>query len=904
MTATVSERVGTSPQFVDVSPYFALSHLPIAVPYSARSPLECLQGAVMDLLERENQLSVLDAALSDTRAGHGRVALVSGEAGIGKTALLRAFLQGIDTDGPRTPRILRGACENLSVAEPLAPLYDLSRDVGWQPPASLSGGEGRLALFSDALSEFSSWAPGTILVIEDLHWADEATLDFVRFLARRIADHPILFLATARNDGSDAQAQLRRALGEVPPSALLRVGVPPLSKEAVDSLARAAGRDAGAVWDATKGNAFFVTELLHAEGDAPPPSVQDAVLARAERLSEPARAVLDAASVFPRRAETGLVADIIGEAAEEGIEECLDRGLLDLDGSDLLFRHELARIAVEGALRTPRRRRLNSDLYSFLTEAGAPAARRLHHAREAGLNEVVRDLAPRAAEAAQALGARREAAAHYRVSVNAVGEDASLDLLETAAMANYYVGRYDAAVEYQLRVQDGLAGSNDPIREGDGLRRLSRFLWTGGRQVDAREYAERAVAHLEGLECGELAHALSNLSQLMMLSSFGEDAVPASEKAIELAKRFDRPDVVAHALNNLGGARIFTNMEFARRSIRESIELSLGIGAADEAARAMCNVAYVEWWHQNYSEGYDASTGYLDYMAEQELDGYFDYHGGTLALFAVELARFEEAERLIAKTTAPDDETLHGWHKFPGTVANVRYRMRRGQPSDPVADRYLEIFRERATESQRFAPLTELEAERVWIEGGDTGPIIEKMVDVIARTLRPESIPYMRVWLHRFGAGDRDCEITDLVPVAHRKEMEGDHLGAAAIWADRNAPYNEAFALAFSGISEKVREAAAIFERLGAAAHAKAALREIGADGTARTAASADPDALTRRQMDVLRCLTEGKSNAQIGEALFISSKTVDHHVSAILAKLGAANRGEAAAIARDRGLV
>ncbi|WP_292065332.1 AAA family ATPase [Mesorhizobium sp.] len=273
------------------------------------------------LLERQTQLRQLEALLADTMQGRGRVAALSGEAGAGKTALVEAFVDrmGVDRVGVDRPVqgviLLRSACEDLSIPDPLGPLYDLAREAQWELPRAIDDRQGqRLPLFSDALDVFEAKGP-SLLIIEDLHWADDATLDFVRFLGRRFANSHILLLVTARTDRSEGQMRVRRALGEIPAGNVMRIEVPLLSEAAVSSLAEQAGRDGGAIYRASAGNAFFVTELLAAEGDtALPASVRDAVLARAERLSPGARSMLDAVSVFPRRADAWALSGLCGIA--------------------------------------------------------------------------------------------------------------------------------------------------------------------------------------------------------------------------------------------------------------------------------------------------------------------------------------------------------------------------------------------------------------------------------------------------------------------------------------------------------------------------------------------------------------------------------------------------------------
>ena len=214
---------------------------------------------------------------------------------------------------------------------------------------------------------------------------------------------------------------------------------------------------------------------------------------------------------------------------------------------------------------------------------------------------------------------------------------------------------------------------------------------------------------------------------------------------------------------------------------------------------------------------------------------------------------------------------------------------------------YLSRYLKLAKEGQRLAPIAELNAERAWVEGRDPDQAVSDILEVVDLAPRSETVAYMRVWLHRLGAGHLDEEVNDYVPEPHRSELLGNPERAAMLWAQRKAPYNQAFSLAFCGDPNSREEAARIFRNLGAENHAAAALR-------APCAAVSGPDSsfpiLTRRQMDVLSCLAEGKTNAQVGEALFISPKTVDHHVSAILGKLGASSRGEAVALARQAGLL
>src|SRR3954467_6519526 len=267
----------------------------------------------VELLERSAELDALAGHLAAVREqGRGRLVLVAGEAGIGKTALLRAFCQSA---GPS--RVLWGARDALFTPRPLGPFVDIADDVGGELGAVVAEGAAAGALLA-ALARSLRGRPPDVVVLEDLHWADEATLDVLRLLARRIESLPALVLASYRDDEIDPRHPLRMLLGELPSGAAARLALAPLSAQAVGELAGALGVDHAELHRRTAGNPFYVTEVLAARGGgvpgaAPgalgppgrgiPEPVRGPVLARAGALDEPARALLDAVAIAPMRAE-------------------------------------------------------------------------------------------------------------------------------------------------------------------------------------------------------------------------------------------------------------------------------------------------------------------------------------------------------------------------------------------------------------------------------------------------------------------------------------------------------------------------------------------------------------------------------------------------------------------------
>jgi predicted ATPase len=270
----------------------------------------------MDILERGAVLVELSRMLGEAEAGEGRLTFVGGEAGIGKTSLLRRFGELVRE---RTP-LLVGGCDALSTPRPLAPLLDVADRL---PGASLRFGERKDELFRDVLASFASSPRPLLLAFEDLHWADEATLDLVRFLARRVDSCRVLLVATFRDDEVGAGHPLRLLLGDVATApGVRRLSLAPLTAEAVRTLSRGSGLDSEALHRHTGGNPFFVTEIVAAGGERIPATVRDAVLSRAARLPAAARAVLDAAAVIGFRSEPWLLRAVTG-GDPAAVDACL-----------------------------------------------------------------------------------------------------------------------------------------------------------------------------------------------------------------------------------------------------------------------------------------------------------------------------------------------------------------------------------------------------------------------------------------------------------------------------------------------------------------------------------------------------------------------------------------------------
>ena len=542
------------------------------------------------VLERGAELDCLEAALRRATTGTGSVVLVSGEAGIGKTSLVRAFV----VDRTDRVRILLGACDDLVTPRTLGPLHDAVRSGG-PLAAALAGGD-RDAVLSALLTELADGPRPTVLVLEDVHWADDATLDVLRYLGRRVADLPAVLVVTYRDE--EVGPALQRVLGALGGPTVHRLALARLSRAAVARLVGGTAATSAPVYRLTAGNPFFVSELAAVSGSttgthAVPGTVVDAVLARVQRLDPAERAALEQLSVVPSGVELPLARAIVDDL---GVLAGAERtGLLEMraaagrpgdtaagrpgDRGTMAFRHELARRAVEAALPVAVRMQHNARvLAALLAEPDPDLARVVHHAAAAGDEAVVAAHAPAAARVAGRLGAHtqevalREQALRHRHLLDPAVE---ASLWQQQALALFTLDRVPDALEagrraVRLHEERGASG---PLAEV--LITLALAHWALVQPREALATAERAVQVLEaGGDSRQHAYALAYLAGLRTNVDRDDDAIAAGAAALAMARRLDAPDLVALGQIAHGNARQ------KRGDLSAVAELCAGIDAA------------------------------------------------------------------------------------------------------------------------------------------------------------------------------------------------------------------------------------------------------------------------------------------------------------------------------------
>jgi DNA-binding CsgD family transcriptional regulator/tetratricopeptide (TPR) repeat protein len=841
----------------------------------------------VELLERESALATLAEARDAAAQGRGSVVVVSGEPGIGKTALVTQFLAGLPPEG----RALVGACDDLSIPRPLGAIRDLVGSVSGALEHALVTAAAPHVVQSLLLEELAAVPRPTVLVVEDVHWADDATLDSLAVVARRIASLPALLVVTLRA----GEARRGSALDTVLAQALF-VELEPLSEAAVAALA---GEGWSEVYAASAGNPFYVTELLGVgAANELPPTVSNAVLGRAARLDDASRRIVELVSVVPSRVRTSML-DAVFPAWPTAAEEPERRLLLRVSSGHVQFRHELARNAIRSNLPIARRRSFHAQILTALLSSDGDPSEIVHHAEAAGADDVLADHVVVAARRAAALESNREAYSHYRRAVAFLDRHDPREraaVLEELATTAFVVGRLDDAldaIKRAIRIHHDLG---DTAALGRCTRMLSRYHWFSGDGELAWAKALEAVAILEPLgETAELARAYSGLSQLAMLADNADETRAWGRRALELASECGDEATRSHALVNIA----MTEPHLDGRDVAALLEahtVARAAGESHEASRALTNRAFLLMSWVEPEQASAAISEARAYVEEHEEHQFASYMAIAAAWLRLRTGEWSEAAQIARSEIERGTSVI----QLVAKTLLAESAIRQGRPE--AAERLADVVAQarRTSEPQRIIPLLELQAEHALLDGTPLPrDLIERTIEDMSARGRFRSWMAARsvAWARLAGL---DIPFEGPMPAPHAAMFLEDWRGAADAFGAIGWRYDRALMLSLLDDESALAEALAIARDLGAqplVSRASARMRELGlrVPQGPRQATRANPAGLTARQLDVLNLLGEGLTNAEIAERLVVSPRTVEHHVAAVLAKLGARTRREAA---------
>jgi DNA-binding CsgD family transcriptional regulator len=857
------------------------------------------------LAERDNELGELLARADDARAGRGRMVLVCGESGAGKTSIVEAFVER----WVRDERVLWGLCDPLPTPRPLGPIHDLAHLLAPTTKAVLKHSDQHFDIFASVYDDLRT-AP-TVLVLDDLHWADQGTIDLLRFVLRRVPQTRSLIIGMVRDDEVGATHPMRALLGDIARSPRAdSLTMPPLSMQAVEDLVGERPVDPAWLHRITGGNAFFVCEMLDHHGDDLPTTVRDAVLARTTDLDPAAWDLLNLLTCSPGAIPDHLLTDLgVTLPASRALAEA---GLIRRSSRGVAFRHDLCRRAIASVIppgAEPRLHRRLTDAYEATSHVDLAVL--THHALGAGDVDRIRRYASDAGVAATRSGAHTQAAEFFTIALEhggPSGKEKEAELLELLAWEFYLIDRLDDAItacQRALRIRQELG-------EWAGVsanhHSLAVYEWYNANREQAESHAAQAMSALEANsdEPGQpvlLGHAFAMLGYLAVQASAFDLAKALVARAREIAETTCDSDLMIR-VRLIENYSVVLNGDDSGRDEILAILSSAPKHMDELHSGGWSNITYFDVEQRRLDVAAELLDVSIPLMVEHDLPICRVWQLGSRARLQLMVGEWDEAaadaNRLLEEPSAPLART------WPFLIRAL-VQMRKGDAGRAALDDAWTLAC-RFSEPIRMLPVAAAIIEHSWLTGQSDERISECRELLTGGPIAglEWSRGELAVWLRRLG------DNYDVVGVAepYRLLLDGAYQAAADDFHRRSMPYDAALALVDSGDPALASRALDILDRLGADAVAAKVRRDLRSKGVAavparrRSATLANPAGLTTRQAEVLRLLDDGLTNAELAERLYLSVKTVDHHVSAILTKLDVTKRRDAVRRARELNLL
>lgn len=840
--------------------------------------------------------------------GEGHCILLSGEAGIGKTALVKEFCKLLSN----TCAIYQGACDDLFTPRPLAPLYDVLWQVNkerWTVPPSH---EERSVLFTNFFQELSTKKSNLLIVFEDMHWADEGTLDFIKFFVRRLGQLPCLFILTYRDSETNLTRPLRNVLGELPPDSFTKMALTPLSKHAVEEMATQKGYNGEDVYKISGGNPFYVNEILASYSPGVPEKIKNSILSVYERQKEGTRNAWEIWSIMPDGLEVEYVPRVKSSWV---ISNCFAIGVIIIKNGKVVFKHELYRRTIEESLTSFKKIELNKkmlELFLETFEAKGEIERILHYAKNANEKDMVVKYAAAAAGKAASTGAHKEASKLWLTAIEYVeGKDIKqlTEFYEAYSYECYLSNQIKEAISFTEKVLDIRKKETDIDEITECLCFLSRLWRIEGDRKNAERFAAQAIELVKELQSPSMAKSLaySNISEIKMLYDNQAEYTPREESTIEIATESGNEKMLCRAMNAFGALQMLIpgSEDKGIALLQQCLEIALKNGYYEHAAATYANLAGTALRIKKYELASRTLEAGILYSEERGLSFWNAYLLSQKAKLELEKGNLPEAWKIADNLLKNENQP----HVIKITTLNVlaRIAMRRGDDALALLPE-VKTMSFAMMEPQRVIAAMATLFEYEWLTGKT---VIEK--DDIEQTSALIPINGMDVekseltfWMLKAG---RHFVLQNEIAGHYDVSSEQKVMKAAAFWEQSGCPYEQALVL-FEGNEDEKRKAIAIVQDLDVIAvfeKMKQEMRDLGIKNIPRgirNSTRSNAALLTTREMEILKLLSQDLQNKEIAAQLFISAKTVDHHISNILVKLDTNSRHKAVAEALRMGIL